>query len=245
MTLFAAADCYQRALRMNGRHTVGRYVYAYWFSFIALAGFILSGSQAVAYIFGIQLVAVTSGDPAPVFQSGDRVLMVRWPLWFGGLPDRGDIIYYTHPAYTVAKPTGDSFRITAVRSFGVVSGLPGDHIAWENGAHPALNGKPMPEEYMPFNPQGLRSRLELNVPPGHMAALLSTGTTEYSLGPSWGGHAGSPAELEAQNMIWKDFEEANMPKPSFTLGVVLLRYNPPERRAWFGFGNGVANHRAH
>ncbi|MDX2176909.1 MAG: S26 family signal peptidase [Candidatus Sumerlaeia bacterium] len=250
--LFSAADGYQASLRINGRPTVGRYLFGYWFGFIFIVGMVMALTQWWAYVLGLQLVAVTSDDLRPAFRKGDRVLVTRWPVLFGSSPERGDVVYYTAPSWSFEMPSGDgnsSVRLTAFRSFGVVSGLEGDRVhwqpvrgeRWEPGDPVALmlNGEPATDALLPLLPAGMAPAFDATVPAGAVAVPLSTPLSEFSLGPSWGGEAPTPAMVFHRRYLVKDFQQANLPPLDNLQGVVLLRYNPPERRAWFGRGRGV------
>jgi len=244
LALWGAALGYQTALKINKRYTIRRFVLATWFALAVSTGFLLFVAQAIAYVAGLHLITVLSADLGPVLRDGDKVLVFRTPFLLGGRARHGDIVYYTAPAFAVQDTgTGNSTRVTAFRSFGVVSGLPGDKIDWDNFERPRLNGTPFPDELMPLNPEGLMSNGHFDVPLGTYGVLISTGMSEMSLGPSWGGTIGPPRQWESANWVSADFKQANYADEDMVLGVVLLRYGPPERRAWFGRGNGFKGHR--
>lgn len=242
--LWGAALGYQTALKINKRYTIRRFIFATWFALAVSTGFVLMCMQGIAYLAGLHLITILSPDLGPMFEDGDKVLVFRTPMLFGGGAKRGDIVYYTAPSYTMLDTnSGNSTTVTASRSFGVVSGLPGDTIEWKDSGRPRLNGEPFPDELMPINPEGLMTEMHLVVPRERYGILISTGLSEYSLGPSWGGSIGTPRDCEARKMISSDFKDANCAEFDKTLGVVLLRYGPPERRTWFGRGNGFARQR--
>jgi len=240
--LASAAEGYQAALRINGRFTLRKFKLATFFALMVSTGFVLMTSQWIVWLMGFRLVAIMSEDLGPAFEDGDRVLVCNWPLWFNNLPDRGDIIYYTQEPLRVEFMQGeDSSKMsgTARRTFAVVNGEPGDTLAWKDGEPPKLNGAPFTDNILPINPAGLTRQFNLTVPEGRVAALISTKISEFSLGPSWGGTMPTPREMEARHFIIFDFEKTNVVDPDKTIGVVVLRYNPPERRTWFGRRGGV------
>jgi hypothetical protein len=242
--LWGAALGYQTALKINKRYTIRRFVLATWFALAVSTGFLMFIAQALAYVAGLHLITVLSSDLGPSIKDGDQVLVFRTPFLFGGGAQRGDIVDYTAPAYIVQDTnTGNSTSVTAFRSFGIVSGLPGDKIDWDNSERPKLNGVPFTDALMPLNPEGLMTSGHYDVPPDHYGVLISTGMSEFSLGPSWGGSIGPPRQWESAKWVSANFQEANYAEQRKTLGAVILRYGPPERRAWFGRGNGFNGHR--
>lgn len=245
LNMLAAAEAFRMAQRINGYDTLKRNIWFAWFALVASSGFILMTSQWVAFLFGFRLVSLVTDDLEPVFKRGDRVLVANYPLWFGGMPQRGDVVYYTPPPmrYEIRRSTEatDLVSATPIRTIAVVQGIPGDTIAWKDPEPPSLNGKPLPPELLPLNPEGLTRQFRISpVPPDRFIALVSTVVSEFQLYMSWGGTAPTPRELESRNAIFFDFEEANMGTRDKTIGVVLCRYGPPHRRAWIGRGEGFS-----
>lgn len=243
--MLAAAEAFRMAQRINGYDTLRRNIFFAWFALVASTGFILMMSQILAFLFGFRLVSLVTDDLEPVFQRGDRILVANYPLWFGGMPRRGDVVYYTPPPmrYEIGHDTEsvDKVSSTPIRTVAVVQGVPGDTVAWKEPQPPSLNGQPLPPELLPLNPGGLTRQFKISpVPPGRYVALISTVVSEFRLYMSWGGTAPTPRELESRKAIFFDFEEANMGTRDKTLGIVLCRYNPPHRRAWIGRGTGFS-----
>ncbi len=244
--MLAAAEAYRMAQRINGYELLRRNIFFVWFALMASTGFVLMMAQFFAFLLGFRLVSLVTDDLEPVFQRGDRILVYNMPLWFGGMPQRGDVVYYTPPPmrYEIQRSpeSTDLVSATPIRTIAVVQGIAGDTIAWKDPEPPSLNGQPLPPELLPLNPAGLARQFRISpVPPGRYVALVSTPVSEFKLYESWGGTAPTPRELESRKAIFRNFEEANMGTRDKTIGIVLCRYNPPHRRAWIGRGKGFSN----
>lgn len=238
--LFVAADAYMTALRINGRFVMDRYLFAYWFGFIAMAGMLMSTAQFWGYPLGLHLVTVTGSDLSPGLNHGDKVLVWRWTGTFGTLPRPGSVVYIAPKEFTMTRPGGEFYEDTILvvhpmRTFGVVTGEAGDLIAREGPQAPLLlNGAPMPKERLPIVPGGELQNLKLQVPPGMVAVLPSGATSDMITKIAIGVSAPTPAQGESSMMRIAGYNEAALLEASQVHGRALFRYHPPERRQWFG-----------
>jgi signal peptidase I len=238
--LLVAADAYMTALKINGRFVWDRYLFAYWFGFIAMAGMLMSTAQFWAYPLGIHLVTVTGTDLEPGLHHGDKLLVWRWTGTFGSLPSPGSVVYIAPKAFTMTRPGGDLTQSTTlvvhpIRTFGVVTGEAGDHITRTGADAPLLlNGAPMPKARLPLVPGSELQRLDLKVPKDHIAVLPSGTTSELVTKMAIGVSAPTPAQGEAAGLLVAGYSEAALLDASQVHGRALFRYHPPQRRQWFG-----------
>lgn len=242
LVFFSMADGWMRCNELNGRFTIRRFVFAYWLGITTIFFSAITILHTFGHIVGLHFTKVTGNDLSPWFRSGDRVFVWTWAVQGGLLPERGDIVYYTPGLLEVEVPgdlSSNGFLVGPRRTFGVVTALPGDTVEWQNHSRPQVNGKPAPDSWMPLNPDGLPGNLRMTVPEKRIAVLMSTGYSEYQLGPFSSDGVPTPRKIEQQGGILRHYDRASLSRDDGSvLGVVLFRFNPPERRVIFGRGKG-------
>lgn len=231
-TLLAMADAIQQSYRLNGRIYTPRLLWAYWFGLMLITGSILSAGQWVMH--GVFTLVTVTNDLGPGLRPGDKVLVARWPYWLQGRPQLGDVVLYNPRMFSVQ--TGeDLYTVRQRRTFGVISAYGGDTISWRDEGRPQRNGKPIANNELPLYPEGLLPEFELTIPKDEYGILLSTATSESYIGMNF--RVGTPRSI-ARNPK-QGFEQANSVDIHGVIGQVLFRYNPPQRRTWFGSGSGI------
>jgi len=177
----------------------------------------------------------THTDMYPRINNGDRFAIENISYWFGE-PRRGDIILYNPEAYSMYVPLSSGemvvsenvFRIRERRTFGIVSGIPGDVIERIDGAF-YLNGEPMPENLLPFRPENLWENLKLEAPENKYIVIISQYTRD-TIQEMFGVFA---PKLNDPGVRVEGWDEACLVEKKQIGGRIFLRYQPPERRCFF------------
>lgn len=96
------------------------------------------GIALVIHFFIFSFTRVDGPSMQPTLFTDERVLITKFDYWFGGMPDRGDIVIVRFPGqngYYVKR----------------VIGLPGDTLVIRNSTV-YINGNPLSEDYVQCGP---------------------------------------------------------------------------------------------
>lgn len=254
--LFSFNDSLVIAIRRNGQFWTPRHsLAAYSFLLFAVSVLSLAGQFFLSPVF--TLAIISQNVLKPTLDKGDRVFVWKPVYWFGS-PQRGDIVFYDPPRYTITDyrdPTTASrtmrdmnreyvhkmeiwnesesavYSVNESRAFERVNGVGGDAIDRTAGGPVLLNGRPMPEAWLPLVPEGLPNDFHFVVPPGKYCVLIShfSEDTMMQMGVSFGGTAPYPG---APGMQLQGWQEACIVGDEEIMGLTTAIYHPPERRRW-------------
>lgn len=243
--LFAMADAFSIAVKINGDRWTWRQLTALWFGLIFTVGALLFLLQFFGSGFFL-LTSVRSSALRPAFEKGDKLFVWSWPFR-ESMITRGSVVYYDPTGITYIRVGGmstDTFVANEQSSFGVVTGLPGDVISWEDLGQIKLNGAPVPPNLLPVNPNGTPGKNDgFTVPQDTYGVLFTHEVSEFGLlsglGGSFGGGVPDPRSALRSGYGIQNYIEASTPPKDEMFGIVLFRYYPPERRQWFGYSGGL------
>lgn len=254
--LFCYNDALVLAIRSNGQLWTPRHsLAAYSYLLFAVGCLSLLGQFFLLPVF--KLVWIRDEVLEPALARRDRVLVWCASYWFRP-PKRGEIVFYDPPAYSLRvlkspetaeknqklmnRPLVHKYEmlmeledtvyiINESRSFGRVSGLPGDVIERTDGGPLLLNGAPMPPEYYPLVPDGVPPTFHIKVPPDTWCVLISHFSKEsfMQIGISFGGTSPSPGSPDVRTENW---EKACLVNKEI-IGHVKAVYQPPRHRRFF------------
>lgn len=242
--LYAMADGFTTAARINGTPWRWRQLVAVWFALM----FMLGGLLFLGQFFGrgiFFLTTVRSDSLAPVFVRGDKVFVLASP--FAPQPRPGSVVYYNPGRYVIVRPglggMDEQIIVNERNSFGVVSAVEGEVMSWEPGGPLLINGNPAPPKRLPVNPEGLPGRMEFRVPDSSFGILMTHGGYEGGvfsmLSPVHGQQLPNPGEAMQSGYRIENYDEAVLIHEEDVHGIVLFRYYPPERRVWWGMAGGL------
>lgn len=234
---YMMADGFISAARINGDPWRWRHVVAMWFAFM----FFVTGSF---FIFNavtqraVRLTWVVHDTLAPQLRQGDKVVVTN-PFFS---PDfrPGMVVYYNPDRYVVRKPGQGDFGMEEIvsineqSSFGVITAMPGQRLSWENEGHIMVDGEPVPPNLLPVNPFGYPGSFDMVVPDGHFGIIMSHGAMDRVTGS-----IGTPRQAVHRRYILNYYDEVVMVPEENIFGMVLLKYQPPESRRWYGASGGL------
>jgi signal peptidase I len=133
--------------------------------------------------FFVQSFYVPSGSMEPEFVDNDRILVQKVSYWFGGSPQRGDIVVFKDPggwlsAEESGNPTNGVTKVLA--HLGLyptgghlvkrVIGIGGDHVVCcDSQGRITVNGTPLDEtSYLPKGTEPSLDKFDVRVPAGHL-----------------------------------------------------------------------------
>lgn len=240
--LYAIADGYSIAVKVNGEAFNWRNVAAVWFAFMFLISGVVFLGQFFSYGF-FQMTTVKTDTMAPALERGDKVFTLS--AGEGLLMKRGSIVYFDPPPLVYERPGGlstDIYSLNQQNGWGVITAVEGDLVKWEPGGPIKVNGEPIPPAWLPINPDGYPGSMEARVPKDHVCILFTHGVSQGGLlsflGGSYGSAVPNPRIAAQSGYIIKNYEEAIMVPRSAIWGITLFRYYPPPRREWWGTGQG-------
>lgn len=229
-------DGFVTAARGNGQFITPRAVIAAFSALVfgtAIGALLL---QLAAYQF-VNLVWVSRGGFEGALRPQDRIAVVRCAYWFGMKPQRGDVIYYDPKRYFIGLGRGleaSGYIVNESASFGRVSGVEGDVIERKNGGPILLNGKPLPEKWMPLHPDGIPFDLRFAVPKDRVCVLIGHASEERFMAiEAFGGVGVKP---NTPGMRLDGWNEACLVEKSEIMGRVAAIYHPPQRRQFLPSG---------
>ncbi len=239
--LYMMADAFSAAVRINGQPWRFRLLAALWSSLFFFVGLTLFGLQCFGYgVFN--LTTVRSTGMGPQLERGDKVFtLMRW--FSPGDIRPGDVVYFRQTnSYTFQDRAGSTYTVREQTSFGVVTAVEGQTVERIDDGHIFVDGEPVPPNLLPINPDGFPSGFRIEVPEGHYAVLPTHTVTDRGIIAMLqaGGHrTAPPREMLMRGMLLFDYEEGAVVAHGDVYGIVLFRYHPPPRRAWFGRGGGL------
>lgn len=117
----------------------------------------------VLRLFVVQTFFVPSGSMIPTLQPGDRILVLKLGYSIG---EGSVVVFRTPPGYRPAQCGGSAESDLVKR----VVGLPGDRI-FSRGNTVFVNGRPLPEPYLPKGTQLGQQIRPQTVPKGDLFVL--------------------------------------------------------------------------
>lgn len=243
--LYQMTDAFIISAKINGTPFRLKHVFAMW-----CAWFFFLGATLIIGQFGghgaFRLTTIRSGNMAPAFMAGDKVFVACWPkLW--GSPRRGDIVFYNPKHYSYERPGGiggnDIISVNERNGFGVITALGGETVSWAPKEPIKVNGVEVPWSQLPLRPDGVPGTMSIPIPAGSYGILQTHPISESGLlaglGGSYNGAVPTPHDAARQGYLLREYPQSAIAEDEEIYGYVLFRYYPPERREWFGRGNGV------
>ncbi|MCC6546560.1 zinc finger Ran-binding domain-containing family 2 protein [Candidatus Sumerlaeota bacterium] len=245
--LYAMADGFVIAARINGDRWRLRHLVAVWFAFMFMVGAVLILGQAAGHGL-FYLTTVRADTLAPQIRKGDK-LFIWSTLVYRRLPPPGSVIYYNPARYYQYAPSGnlagDDWVVNEQTSFEVVTASAGQTVECDASGVIRVDGKPVPPNLLPVNPNGMPHEWKMMVPDKAIGAAMSHGVVDTGLlgGAILAGTAKSPRAGQAEGRRIADLDNAcvvrrpakwGMELDGELIGVAVFCYYPPERRRWFG-----------
>jgi len=241
---YAMSDAYSCAVKINGDSWRWRHLVAVWFALFFFVGSFVFLLQ----VFGnglLFLTTINSRGLSPAFEKRDKVLVLAWPFknWW---VQPGTVVYYNPPAFSMIRPgalSTDVYTLNERNSFGVITALPGQTISRNKGGPIMVNGLAVPPRLLPLIPAGALDTFEVPIPADHYGVVFSHRVSEEGplslLGGAFGGTVPTPRQAEGQGFGVRDYDVVTRVPKGEVYGIVLFRFHPPERRAWFGTSGGI------
>lgn len=242
--LYAMADGFTCAVRINGDRWNFRQLVMVWTALL----FFWSMVVVFGSLFGrgmFQLVTIQTNSLAPAVREGDKLFVLMRPLSSSRI-GRGSVVFYDPPRFAYIRPGGlttDVYTLNETNSIGVITGIGGDTISWEEGGEILLNGAPVPANLLPVNPNGTPGGMSVGISQNEYGILFTHRVSESGLlswlGGSWGSTVPNPRQALRNGFGVQEYENVVRVPDSEVDGLVLFRYYPPPRREWFGSTGGL------
>lgn len=157
-----------------------------WQESILLLGIALVLAIGIKFFF-IQAFYIPSPSMEPLFIKNDRILVQKVSYWFGGSPERGDIVVFSDPGQWLNEGEGNTAKNPFTKTLEAIGlypsgghlvkrviGVGGDHVECDPADAKSkgkliVNGKPLDEEsYLPANTVPCDVKFDIQVTPGHL-----------------------------------------------------------------------------
>ncbi len=241
---FAMAEAYSVAVKINGDYWRWRNLFALWSALI----FYVATFLFVGQLFGsgfFYITTVRGRGLSPSLEPGDTLFVLAWPF-YRPLLRPGSLVYYDPPRFQYFRPgtvSTDTYIANERNSFGVISARGGDTMSWDPGGEIVVNGEPLPPHRLPIDPNGTPGAYTVTVPQDEYGILFTHRVIEQGmlsfLGGSYNAAIPNPREATRGGFGILEYENAVTVPPEEIYGIVLFRFHPPPRRAWFGLGGGI------
>lgn len=234
--LYMMADGFITAAKINGDPWRFRHLFAMWFAFM----FFVTASFFIMNVItqrAVRLTWVVHDTLGPQIDRWDKVVVIN--PFFSPEFRPGMVVYYNPRPYTVLIPGGEIVGETIVgvneqSTFGVITAMPGQRLHWEDEGPIHVDGQPVPPNLLPVNPFGYPGTFDMIVPEGHYGIIMTHGVKDLVSGA-----IGTPRESGRRRYNLRDYPDSIMVPKENIFGMVILRYQPPERRRWFGLSGGL------
>lgn len=156
-----------------------------WQESILLLGIALILAIGIKFFF-IQAFYIPSPSMEPLFIKNDRILVQKVSYWFGGSPERGDIVVFSDPGDWLSDDEGSTAKNPVTKALEAVGlypsgghlvkrviGVGGDHVECnpadtKSKGKLTVNGTALEENYLPANTMPCESAFSIDVPAGHL-----------------------------------------------------------------------------
>lgn len=155
-----------------------------WQESILLLGIALVLAIGIKYFF-IQAFYIPSPSMEPLFVKDDRILVQKVSYWFGGEPQRGDVVVFSDPGGWLNEGEGSSATNPVTKGLEAIGlypsgghlvkrviGVGGDHVSCDptkGDGKLTVNGTALDEKsYLPDGVSPCGEPFDVNVPEGHL-----------------------------------------------------------------------------